>query len=101
MSITFDNIQFFNWDEEKERVNEKKHGVSFREAASVFKDIHALVKPDTDHSKEEDRFIIIGLSEKPRLLVVCHCYRESDTVIRLISARKATKNESTSYRGEL
>ena len=100
MKITFDNLQFFTWDEDKEKVNENKHGVSFMEAATVFKDLNALVKRDVDHSVDEDRFIIIGLSEKARLLVVCHCYRESDTIIRIISARKATKNESANYRGE-
>jgi len=100
MNMTFDNLQFFNWDEDKEKANEIKHGVSFREAAAVFKDLYALEKRDVDHSDDEDRFIIIGLSERPRLLVVCHCYRESDTIIRIISARKATKNESVDYRGE-
>jgi len=99
MMITFDNLQFFNWDEDKEKLNESKHGVSFREAATVFKDINALVKHDVDHSDDEDRFIILGLSEQPRLLVVCHCYRESDTVIRIITARKATINESADYGG--
>ena len=101
MIITYDNMQFFNWDEDKEIANEKKHGISFREAASVFKDPNILIKPDVDHSKDEDRFIIIGLSDKPRLLVVCHCYRESDTIIRIISARKATVNESIAYGGTL
>ena len=101
MNMTFDNLQFFGWDEDKEQANENKHGVSFREAATVFKDINALVKRDADHSDNEDRFIIIGLSEKPRLLVVCHCYRESDTIIRIISARKETKNESADYGVEL
>ena len=101
MCITYDNMQFFNWDEDKEIANEKKHGISFREAASVFKDPNILIKPDVDHSDDEDRFIIIGLSDKPRLLVVCHCYRESDTIIRIISARKATVNESIAYGGGL
>jgi len=95
------NLQFFSWDEDKEIANEKKHGISFREAASVFRDPNILIKRDVDHSYNEDRFIIIGLSEKPRLLVVCHCYRESDTIIRIISARKATANESAEYRGGL
>ena len=99
MNITFNNLQFFNWDEDKEKLNERKHGVSFREAATVFKDKNALVKHDVDHSDDEDRFIILGLSEQPRLLVVCHCYRESDTVIRIITARKATENESADYGG--
>jgi len=95
------NLQFFSWDEDKEIANIKKHGVSFREATSVFKDPNLLIKPDIDHSFDEDRFIILGLSDKPRLLVVCHCYRESDAIIRIISARKATKSESAEYRGTL
>jgi len=91
------DMQIFSWDEEKETVNEKKHGITFREAASVFKDPNILIKRDDDHSYNEDRFILIGLSEKPRLLVVCHCYKESDSIIRIISARKATKKESAEY----
>ncbi|MCL2627177.1 MAG: BrnT family toxin [Oscillospiraceae bacterium] len=94
------DLQYFSWDENKEISNEKKHGVSFTEASTVFKDLNALVKRDIDHSDNEDRFIIIGLSAQSNLLVVCHCYRESDTIIRIISARKATKNESADYRGE-
>jgi len=101
MNTSNSNLQFFSWDEDKEIANEKKHGVSFKEAASVFRDPNILIKRDADHSEDEDRFIIIGLSEKPRLLVVCHCYRESDTVIRIISARKATLRESAEYRGGL
>ena len=92
-------VQLFNWDESKDSLNEKKHGVSFREAATVFSDENALVIPDIDHSEYEERFVIIGLSSKLRLLVVCHCFRESDTTIRLISARKATKRESELYGG--
>jgi hypothetical protein len=101
MEIPKNNLQFFSWDEDKDIANEKKHGITFREAASVFKDPNILIKSDIDHSYDEDRFIIIGLSEKPRLLVVCHCYRESDAIIRIISARKATVNESAEYRGGL
>ena len=101
MSIQQINLQFFSWDEDKDIANEKKHGITFREAASVFKDPNILIKSDVDHSHDEDRFIIIGLSEKTRLLVVCHCYRESDAIIRIISARKATMNESVEYRGGL
>jgi len=93
------NLQYFNWDEDKETINIKKHGISFREAVSVFNDPNILIKHDVDHSDSEDRFIILGMSDKPRLLVVCHCYRESDKIIRIISARKATKNEGTEYRG--
>ena len=97
MKMSNNNLQFFSWDEDKGIANKKKHGISFREAASVFTDPNILIKHDDDHYEDEDRFIIIGLSEKPRLLVVCHCYRENDTIIRIISARKATVNESAEY----
>lgn len=66
-------------------------------AKTVFEDVDALVIDDPDHSEEEDRFIILGLSKKANLLVVCHCYRESDSAIRIISARKATKTETRQY----
>ena len=88
----------FEWDENKNRINQQKHGVSFEEAKSVFYDGEALVIDDPEHSQEEERFIILGLSNKANLLVVCHCYRTSDTIIRIISARKATKTESKFYR---
>lgn len=87
----------FEWDENKNQINQRKHGVSFQEAKTVFYDEEALVIDDPEHSEMEDRFIILGLSKKANLLVVCHCYRASDTVIRLISARKATKTESKYY----
>lgn len=87
----------FEWDENKNAINQKKHHVSFEEAKTVFYDEDALVIDDPDHSEEEDRFIILGLSSKANLLVVCHCYRASDTVIRLISARQATKTEAKYY----
>nr|CRY96875.1 hypothetical protein [uncultured prokaryote] len=87
----------FEWDENKNRTNQKKHGISFTEAQTVFYDNEALVIDDTEHSEEEERFIILGLSSKANLLVVCHCYRASETVIRIISARKATKTESKYY----
>lgn len=87
----------FEWDENKNRINKRKHGISFEEAKSVFFDDEALVIDDPDHSLEEDRFVIIGLSSKANLLVVCHCYRASDTVIRIISARKATRTEREFY----
>lgn len=87
----------FEWDENKDRINRHKHGVSFDEAKTVFYDEEALVIDDPEHSADEERFIILGLSNKPNLLVVCHCYRASDTVIRIISARKATKTESEFY----
>jgi len=87
----------FEWDENKNRINLRKHGVSFDEAKTVFYDDAALVIDDPEHSEEEERFIILGLSTQANLLVVCHCCRESDTVIRIISARKATKTESRYY----
>ena len=87
----------FEWDENKNKINQKKHKISFDEAKTVFDDVEALVISDPKHSQEEERFIILGLSTKSNLLVVCHCYRESDTVIRIISARKATTNEAKQY----
>lgn len=87
----------FEWDENKARANLKKHGVSFEEAQTVFYDENALLIDDPDHSEDEERFIILGLSAGTRLLVVCHCYRESETVIRIISARKATRKETQFY----
>lgn len=87
----------FEWDEAKARGNVNKHGISFEEAKSVFLDDHAKMIPDPDHSAEEDRFILLGYSSSLKLLVVCHCYRASGRVIRLISARKATRTEAKSY----
>lgn len=87
----------FEWDEIKDQINRRKHGISFDEAKTVFYDDDALVIDDPEHSEEEDRFIILGLSGKANLLVVCHCYRASETVIRIISARKATKTEANFY----
>jgi uncharacterized DUF497 family protein len=89
----------FEWDENKNIANTRKHGISFEEAMTVFDDDNALYKPDPDHSQGEDRFIILGFSVSLRLLVVCHCYRGSDEVIRIISARKATKSERAQYGG--
>ena len=87
----------FEWDENKNEINKKKHKISFEEAQSVFYDTDALLIDDPEHSSEEERFIILGMSKKANLLVVCHCYRESETVIRIISARKATRTESDQY----
>ncbi len=87
----------FVWDEKKNRENIRKHGVSFDEAQSVFLDENAIRFYDPDHSHDEDRFIMLGISIRLRVLVVCHCYREDDTVIRLISARKADKHEAQDY----
>ena len=90
---------YFEWDENKNKINMQKHGISFVEAMTVFDDDNALYKPDIDHSQEEERFIILGISKTLRLLVVCHCFRENETVIRIFSARKATKPESDQYGG--
>ena len=88
----------FVWDDAKATVNHDKHGVTFEEARSVFHDEHARLIADPDHSDDEERFIILGISHKPRLLAVCHCYRENDAVIRIFSARKATRKEAALYR---
>lgn len=87
----------FEWDERKNEINKVKHKVSFEEAQTVFYDDRALLIDDPEHSQEEERFIILGMSARANLLIVCHCYRASDTVIRIISARRATKNESSYY----
>lgn len=87
----------FVWDEAKARSNAKKHGVSFDEAQSAFADERARVIDDPDHSDDEDRFILLGLSAKPRLLVVVYAYRDREARIRIISARKATPQERTLY----
>jgi uncharacterized DUF497 family protein len=87
----------FEWDEKKNRGTRTKHGVWFEEAQSVFRDPNARLFHDPEHSEEEDRFILIGVSATARPLVVVHCYRESDAVIRIISARKATKKEVRFY----
>ena len=87
----------FEWDENKNIINKKKHKISFEEAQTVFYDIEALVIEDPDHSEDEERFIILGFSKLAHLLVVCHCYRASETAIRIISARKATTAEAAQY----
>ena len=87
----------FDWDEGKNRLNQNKHGVSFEEAQTVFFDESAIEFPDPDHSEEEDRFLLLGRSFLLRVLLVCHCYRESESVIRVISVRKATRKEKEMY----
>lgn len=87
----------FEWDARKATANAKKHGISFEEARSVFFDERARLIDDPDHSEDEARFILLGLSSSLRLILVCHCYRSDDNVIRIISARKATAGESKSY----
>lgn len=89
----------FSWDTRKNALNRKKHGISFEEAQTVFVDENALLINDPDHSIDEDRFILLGLSARLRILVVCHCYLEQDDVIRIISARKATLTEQRQYWG--
>ncbi|MFN4897035.1 MAG: BrnT family toxin [Pseudomonadota bacterium] len=88
----------FIWDEGKARTNERKHGVTFDEAKTVFYDDNAELIGDPDHSGHEDRFVMLGMSGRARILIVCHCYRESNAVIRIISARKATRKEQAQYR---
>jgi uncharacterized protein len=87
----------FVWDEVKNQQNIRKHSVSFEEARTAFFDEHARVAHDPEHSKVEDRFLLLGMSRSLRLLLVCHCYRESEEQIRIVSARKATKKESDQY----
>lgn len=91
----------FEWDPGKSRLNEQKHRISFEEAQTVFYDENARLIADPDHSENEDRFIILGLSSKLRTLVVCHCYRKAESVIRIISARRATKTERSQYEEHL
>ena len=90
-------MYFFDWDENKNRINLQKHGISFEEASTVFFDDRALLFDDPEHSIEEDRFLLLGMSETAKVCIVCHCYRESDTVIRIISARQATRKEEERY----
>lgn len=89
----------FEWYPPKAATNLRKHRVSFEEARSVFYDEFAIQFFDDEHSSDEDRFLLLGLSSESRLLIVCHCERESGEVIRIISARKATKRESAFYQG--
>jgi uncharacterized protein len=89
----------FCWDDQKNDGNQKKHGVSFEEAQTVFFDENAIEFYDFEHSQAEERFLMLGLSAKLRILLVCYCLRERNNVIRIITARKATKNEQMNYRG--
>ncbi|MEM6300253.1 MAG: BrnT family toxin [Pseudomonadota bacterium] len=88
----------FEWDETKNASNLKKHGVGFEEAKTVFTDVFARLIPDPDHSSDEDRFILLGTSIDSRLLIVCHCIRSKES-IRIISARKADRDERRIYEG--
>jgi uncharacterized protein len=87
----------FEWDSAKARSNRRKHGVTFADAQTVFSDERALLLDDPDHSDAEDRFVLLGLSAAMRVLVVVHCYRAGDEVIRIISARRATRQERDFY----
>ena len=87
----------FEWDVRKSLLSRRKHGVSFEEAQTVFFDENAIEYPDPDHSEEEDRFLLLGRSYQLQILVVCHCFRTRKNVIRLISARKATRKERRAY----
>ena len=91
------NIRF-EWDARKSSVNKKKHGISFEEARTVFFDENAKLIDDPDHSEEEDRFVLLGVSSSLKVMLVCHCYREEGNVVRIISARKASTLESKHYR---
>lgn len=91
-----DELQF-EWDSRKDRANQKKHGVSLKEASTAFYDEHAVQFFDPDHSEDEDRFLLLGLSFRLRMLIVCHCFREDQLVVRIISARKADQEEEREY----
>jgi uncharacterized DUF497 family protein len=90
-------VLLFDWDENKNRINKQKHGIDFIEVSTVFFDKRAILFDDPEHSEDEDRFILLGMSESSNVCIVCHCYREDDTVIRIIPARKATKREEEAY----
>jgi uncharacterized DUF497 family protein len=89
----------FEWDPAKAAANLKKHRISFEEARSVFFDEFAIQYFDEAHSTNEERFLMLGMSSRGKLLIVCHCEREQGEIIRIISARKATKRESSFYQG--
>ncbi len=90
----------FEWDPVKAATNAKKHKVTFEMAKTVFYDDFAVQFSDDEHSANEDRFLLLGMSSDARLLLVCHCEKEDGDVIRIISARKATETEAQHYRGE-
>lgn len=94
--IVFIDDLGFEWEPKKDATNQRKHGVSFEEAKSAFSDERGRSIADSEHSDEEDRFVLLGMSNRLRLLIVVHCYRYGDT-IRIISARKATRDEKTQY----
>ena len=91
----------FEWDSIKSKSNQKKHGISFEEAKTVFDDDFAVQFYDEENSAQEDRFLMLGFSSKSNLLMICHCERSSGELVRIISARKATKRERKFYSGEM
>ncbi len=95
-NVHMDKLEF-EWDARKATSNKKKHGVSFEEAKTAFFDEQAIVYFDPDRSEDEDRFILLGTSYKLNEIVVCHCFREDETKIRIISARHADKEETNEY----
>ena len=95
-NVSMERIKF-DWDPNKNEINRKKHGITFEEVCEVFYDDEAILIPDPEHSETEERFIILGTSGSANLLVVCHCYRDCDAIIRIISARKANKTETRQY----
>lgn len=94
---TVHSVLRFEWDSVKNASNRRKHGVSFEEAKSAFSDEHGRLLDDPEHSEREQRFILLGMSSALRVLVVCHCYREANSTIRIISARKANRSEQLQY----
>jgi uncharacterized DUF497 family protein len=92
-----ENTLYFTWDQDKAKANRQKHGVGFDEARTVFDDECARLIHDPGHSDQEDRFVLLGLSCSMREVIVCHCYRSDEEEVRLISARRATRNEATQY----
>ncbi len=95
-NVVMSNIQF-DWDQKKAAENVKKHGVTFEEARTVFFDERAKLIDDPDHSEDEDRFVLLGVSNTLKVILVCHCYRQEGNVIRIISARKASRHETKQY----
>ena len=91
-----DSIRF-EWDPRKAAANLRKHGISFAEAETAFSDDYATITEDPDHSDDEERFLLLGMSAGLRVVVVVHCVREAGSVIRLISARRATRSERAQY----
>lgn len=97
MQMITDGYIDFEWDDRKASINESKHGVTFDDAADAFSDPWSLVMPDPDHSDTEERFLLIGMDLRSRVLTVVHCERDGGARVRIISARRATRNEAADY----